>query len=92
MPDLVLVRSVEDGVGDLALPGAILGLKHGLGTELGLALLRLLVLLKPRKRNQNQFLIAQAESYISEYFVTLIKKLKQCHKILSALNRFFTCM
>ena len=65
MPDLVLVRSVEDGVGDLALPGAVLGLEHGLGTELGLALLRLLVLLKPRNRNENQFLIGQAESFLN---------------------------
>ena len=59
------MRSVEDGVGDLALPGAVLGLEHGLGTELGLALLRLLVLLKPRNRNENQFLIGQAESYLN---------------------------
>ena len=65
MPDLVLVRSVEDGVGDLALPGAVLGLEHGLGTELSLALLRLLVLLKPRNRNENQFLIGQAESFLN---------------------------
>ena len=45
--DLVLVGGVEDGVGHLALPGAVLGLEHGLGAELGLALVGLLVLLEP---------------------------------------------
>ena len=47
MPDLVLVGGVEDGVCDLALPGAVLGLEHGLGAELGLTLVGLLVLLQP---------------------------------------------
>ena len=47
--DLVLVGRVEDGVGHLALPGAVLGLEHGLGAELGLALVGLLVLLEPGK-------------------------------------------